>query len=95
VFHGWSDAEAVKVLQRFATAMERGYSKLLLHEKVIPLQGATPDVTAGDLTMMATFSARERTFHMWDEIFASAGLRVVKVWSSLMFPESIIEAELP
>lgn len=74
--------------------MERGYSKLILHEKVISDQHPTPDVTSMDLTMMATFSATERTQSMWGEMLAAAGMKINRIYTSPALFDAIIEAEL-
>lgn len=74
--------------------MQTGYSKVLLHESVITAVHPHPQTTASDLTMMMTMSAVERTEGMWKDLLASAGLKMVKVWSTPAAIESIIEAEL-
>ena len=84
----------MKVLRNFANVMERGYSKLLLHEKVISDRHPTADVTSIDMTMMATFSATERTQSMWREMLTAVGMKVNKFYISPALFEAIIEVEL-
>lgn len=40
VFHNWSDDGAIKILRNLAPAMEPGYSTLLIHDYVLPVQNA-------------------------------------------------------
>ncbi|MCJ1386033.1 hypothetical protein MMC17_009158 [Xylographa soralifera] len=94
VFHTWTNTDAMKVLHNLAEAMERGYSKLLLHEKIISDRHPTPDTTSMDLTMMAMFSATERTQSIWREMLTAANLKINKVYTSPTLFDAIIEAEL-
>lgn len=74
--------------------MTPGYSKLLVHDHVIPASHPHPHTTAFDLTMMVKLSALERTESMWQELLTSVGLRIVRLWTSPLAAQSIIEAEL-
>jgi len=60
--------------------MKPGYSKLLLHEMIIPEQGASPFHAMLDLSMMVFNGGMERTEKMWKELLSKAGLEVVQVW---------------
>lgn len=40
VFHNWSDEGAIKILGNLAPAMTPGYSTLLIHDYVLPIQSA-------------------------------------------------------
>lgn len=74
--------------------MEKGYSKLLLNEKVIPAEKPSRVATTGDTIMMATFSASERTQSDWERLLTEAGLKLVKVWQKKIYSEGVVEAEL-
>jgi hypothetical protein len=63
--------------------MKPGYSKLLLHEMIIPERGASPFHAMLDLSMMAFNGGMERTEKMWKDLLSKAGLEVVKVWLPL------------
>lgn len=75
--------------------MKPGYSKLLLHEMIIPEEGAPPFFAMLDMTMMAFNSGMERTERQWEALLDQAGFKVVKFWPP---PEQgadgIVEAEL-
>ena len=94
VLHDWTDDLAIKILKNVAEAMEKGYSKLLIHESLISSITPHARVTTSDLTMMACLSAKERTEAEWRTIVEEAGLKVVKIWRPAQSVESIIEVEL-
>lgn len=58
-----------------------GYSKLLLHEMIVPETGASGFHAMLDMTMMAFNSGMERTGKQWSELLDKAGFEVVKVWT--------------
>lgn len=94
VLHDWTDELATKILENIASAMERGYSKLLIHESLISSVKPLARVTVSDLTMMACLSAKERTEGEWRQLIKNAGLQVIKIWRPPQSVESVIEAEL-
>lgn len=94
VLHDWSDEPARKILEMLKPAMAAGYSKLLIHDHVIPGSHAHPQGTAYDLTMMVMVAALERSESMWCELLQSVGFRIIKIWASHLMAQSIIEAEL-
>lgn len=74
--------------------MEKGYSKILVNELVVPDIGASWSITSMDWLMMSLGSVRERTERDWHELFKSVGLRITKVWTYEQGTESLIEAEI-
>ena len=94
VLHDWSDEPARKILTMLRPAMTPGYSKLLVHDHVLPEVDPNPQATAYDLTMMVMVAALERSESMWRDLFASCGFRVVKIWASSLMTQSVIEVEL-
>lgn len=62
--------------------MKPGYSKLLLHEMIIPETGASPLYAMLDMTMMCFNAGMERTERQWRALLETAGFEVVKVWPS-------------
>ncbi|MCJ1432413.1 hypothetical protein MMC27_001769 [Xylographa pallens] len=94
VLHDWDDASSHRILTHLATAMERGYSKLLINELVVPDKGAAWSVTSMDWVMLALGAVRERTESDWRELLKSAGMKIVKIWTWEQGTESLIEAEL-
>lgn len=94
VLHDWHDGDAVRILASLAGALERDYSRVLIHESVVSAVRPQARVTTADLTMMAILSAKERTEEEFEKIITAAGLRVRHIWRPPHSPESIIEAEL-
>ncbi|KFY81900.1 hypothetical protein V500_10979 [Pseudogymnoascus sp. VKM F-4518 (FW-2643)] len=94
VLHDWPDDSATMILKNVASAMEKGYSKLLIHESLISRVNPLARVTVSDITMMACLAAKERTEIEWGEVIRNSGLRIVKIWRPPQSVESVIEAEL-
>lgn len=94
VLHDWEDTQATQILTHIAEAMEKGYSKLLIHESLVSSAKPLARVTTSDITMMACLAAKERTEAEWRQLIESVGLQVLKIWRPLHSVESVIEAEL-
>ena len=94
VLHDWPDDKCRLVLSNIVPALERDYSKILIHDAIIPSQGAGWQVTGSDLCMLALACAAERTAAQWRLLLGDVGLKLVKIWDCDGSPEKIIEAEL-
>ncbi|KAJ4299742.1 hypothetical protein N0V90_004988 [Kalmusia sp. IMI 367209] len=94
VLHDWSKSEAQMILKNLVPAMEKGYSKLLIYENVLPSTGVSILQAVIDISLMAVLSSAERSEVMWRELLESCGLKVLKIWEHPLAMESIIEAEL-
>ncbi|RYP62759.1 hypothetical protein DL770_009540 [Monosporascus sp. CRB-9-2] len=94
VLHDWPDEPARKILQMQKEALTPGYSTLLIHDHIAPEGSAHPHTTAYDLTMMVMVAGGERSESSWRVLLKSAGYKVVKIWSSPLAVQKIIEAEL-
>ncbi|KAK0513545.1 hypothetical protein JMJ35_003909 [Cladonia borealis] len=94
VLHDWTDEQCAEILANLKFAMTPMYSKLLIHEFVIPDTGAHWISTALDIMMMAVFSSRERREQDWRKILEGVGFRIIKIWTAEPGAESLIEAEL-
>ena len=94
--HDWPDNVCDSILAQIHAAMKRGYSKLLIHENVLPIKDAYWEASALDIVMLTLFSSRERTELDWRNLLENrAGFKVVNIWSGGKGVESIIECELP
>jgi len=71
--------------------MKPGYTKILIHDIIIPATGAYAADTRMDLIMMALFGARERTSAGWESLIKGAGLKIEKTWSAKGYQGSILE----
>ncbi|KAM3416030.1 hypothetical protein BST61_g9516 [Cercospora zeina] len=80
ILHDWSESYALQILQNLQTVMKPGYSKLLIHDLVLPDQGASQFQAAFDMVMMTFNAGMERSRTQWEELLRKAGLRVEGVW---------------
>jgi hypothetical protein len=60
--------------------MTPGYSKLLIHEMVVPETGATMTHAMLDIAMMCFGGGKERTAQQWRQLLEAAGLEVIEIW---------------
>lgn len=60
--------------------MKPGYSKLYIHEMIVPETQASAYVAMLDLTMMCFNAGMERTARQWTTLLNKVGLEVVKIW---------------
>jgi hypothetical protein len=94
--HDWPDDVCKSILAQVKAAMKPGYSRLLIHEHVIPETDAHWEATALDMVMLTLLSAQERTRAAWYNLIEKeAGLNINKIWSGGKGSQSLIECELP
>lgn len=74
--------------------MTPGYSKLLLHELILPDQGASSFQSILDLTMMTFNGGMERSQKQWRLLLERAGFEVIKFWIPEEDADGIVEAIL-
>lgn len=94
ILHDWPWEACQSILRNTVAGMKRGYSKILIDDLVLPNVGVAPKGAFLDLSMMALETGSERTAQEWYDLLGSVGLRIEKIWSSEVGPESLIEAEL-
>ncbi|PLB51574.1 o-methyltransferase [Aspergillus steynii IBT 23096] len=83
ILHDWSDEYCLKILENVTAVMTPGYSKLLVHEMIVPEQGASLFEGLLDMTVMAFNAGMERTKQQWRVLLEAAGLQVVSFWDSI------------
>ncbi|KAE8373714.1 S-adenosyl-L-methionine-dependent methyltransferase [Aspergillus bertholletiae] len=94
IFHDWSDDKARLILKNLIPAMERGYSKVLLEDYIIPDKNARALEGMTDIAVMVFCSGLERTRQRFTNLLESGGLKVTKFWTREANGQGIIEAEL-
>ncbi|KAL8725286.1 MAG: hypothetical protein Q9181_006468 [Wetmoreana brouardii] len=94
VLHDWDDASCHAILKNIVSAMEKGYSKILINELVVPDQSASWSVTSMDWLMLALGAVKERTEKDWRTMVEQVGLKVTGMWTKEQGSESLIECEL-
>lgn len=68
------------MLEQVKNAMTPGYSKLLIHDLIVPEKGADKFTAVFDLVMMAFNAGMERTETQWRQLLEKAGFEVIKAW---------------
>ena len=81
-------------MKNLATALKKGYSRVLLNEIVIKEEKPALAATSMDMMMLAHLGVRERTENDWIILLEQAGLKIVKIYTYAGVAESLIEAEL-
>ncbi|KAI0530327.1 sterigmatocystin 8-O-methyltransferase [Xylaria digitata] len=80
VLHDWTDYKCEEILSKVKEAMRPGYSKLYIHEMIVPETEASAYMSMLDLTMMCFNAGMERTARQWETLLRRVGLEVIKVW---------------
>ncbi|KAI0411727.1 sterigmatocystin 8-O-methyltransferase [Xylaria grammica] len=81
ILHDWPDHKCEEILTNVKNAMRPGYSKLCIHEMIVPDTQASTFVTTLDMAMMFLSGGMERTARQWKELLGRVGLEVTKVWA--------------
>lgn len=93
--HDWQDSQCNVILDRLKDAMTRNYSRLLIHESIIPEKNSSIKHVTNDLIMMSMFAAQERTESHWKSLLHASGFSITQIWHpSDGISEGVIEAEL-
>ena len=79
VLHDWPDKQVVEILTRLRGAMGSD-SLLLIEEKAMPETNVPLMAAVGDMSMMVSFAAAERTEKEYKNLLEQAGLELAMVW---------------
>ncbi len=80
VIHDWDDAAASALLFACRAAMAEGRSRLLLIERLLPDDAATPsDAALFDINMLVTVGGKERSASEYAALLAGTELRMTRV----------------
>lgn len=93
VCHDFTDQQCRDFLGNTAKAMN-STSSILIDDWVLPDYEAPIQGVSVDIMMMLLHAGLERSLSQWHKLLDSIGLRIVKVWPSKGFRESVIEAKL-
>ncbi|CAG8885294.1 unnamed protein product [Penicillium salamii] len=94
IMHDWSDDNCRVILNHTIAAMERGYSKILIEDYIVPDQNAGVKETLIDMVVMVWCPGIERTRQQWTDLLQSVGLTIGNFWLRDEHNKGIIEAEL-
>ncbi|KAF2427851.1 S-adenosyl-L-methionine-dependent methyltransferase [Tothia fuscella] len=92
VLHDWNDAKCLEILEATRPALDPDYSRLLIHEFVLPDVNAGPVESVIDLMMMTTLDGKERTEEDWYDLLGKAGFKIVNIWRAEVGTSAVIEA---
>lgn len=93
--HNWRKAKVKPILENIRDAMTPGYSKLLVHELVVPERNPSVWHATQDFNMMGLCATQERPESHWRYILDWSGLKITKIYYSQDdVSESVIEAEV-
>ncbi|KAF7862854.1 uncharacterized protein EAF02_010403 [Botrytis sinoallii] len=95
VLHDFPDDKCVVILTQLRKAMKPGYSKLFIHEQIVPRSGASVWAVTQDFNMMTLLGATERTRDCFVDVLSRAGLRVLGLYPALDgVSEGLVEVEV-
>ena len=80
VLHDWPDKQAKEILRNIRDAMDKD-SVLLINESTLPESNVSLWSAQIDFSMMALFSALDRTQKQFRELLESSGFELLKVWT--------------
>ena len=94
--HNWQDKECIAILTRIRKAMKPKYSRLIIHEQVMPDHGTHPWASVSDINQMGATASFERTKGDWAALLKEVGLEEPKFYfpkdpSSAVAIESILK----
>ncbi|KAJ6021441.1 O-methyltransferase family 2 [Penicillium herquei] len=92
ILHDWPDEQCQSILRHIVDAMEPGYSKLIIHETIIPDTNCDLPSACMSVMMMIQVAGFERSEKQWRELLESAGLSKVVFHQPPISGEGIIEA---
>ena len=72
--------------------MKPGYSKLLIHDLILPDTGANEYQTIFDMAMMTFNGGMERSRTQWERLLIEAGFEVMEFWVQDPDADGIVEA---
>ena len=84
ILHDWADEKCLLILKHIKAAMSPNYSKILIHDLVLPNQNASAYQCVWDLTMMTVNWGKERSERQWRILLEKAGFKHIK----FMVPDS-------
>lgn len=92
VFHDWSNEKCQSILLNIVDAMEPGYSRLIIHEHILPDVNCDLSSACMSVMMMVQVASFERSEKQWRGLLESVGLRQIRFYQPPATGEGIIEA---
>ncbi|KAJ5501179.1 O-methyltransferase family 2 [Penicillium expansum] len=92
ILHDWSDEHCRAILANIVDAMEPGYSRLIIHESILPDLNCDLPSACLSIMMMVQVAAFERSEKQWRDLLSSVGLTNIKFHQPPGSGEGIVEA---
>ena len=94
IYHNWSDEHYRTIFTNTAQSMEKGNSRILIDDYVLPNTGASYRGPSMDFLMLMYTSGIERTIREWVNLLESCNLEIIKVWGVDSGHEQVIESQI-
>ena len=80
ISHDWSETSLRTILEHIRDAMAPGYSRLIIHDWIVPEKNVPLFMAIQDLNMMCLGGGEERTEARFRKCTEAAGLTVSGIW---------------
>ena len=91
ILHNWADDKCKEILLNLKPALKKSYSKIFVFDLVIRNNEPSQISCAIDMRMLWNFGSGERSESDWQQLFASAGMKIRHIWYPSRDGASIIE----
>jgi len=92
IIHDWPESQALEILKRVYDAMEPGYSKLFIHDLILPDSQPTAMQCMYDMTMLTFNGGKERSRSQWKDLLSKAGFTEIHIWIDDENADGLVEA---
>ena len=92
--HDWDDESCRKILRMTISAMQPGYSRILINDMIMKDVGSDIFTAGMDIGMMCLMGGMERTRQQWHDLLDSVGLKIADIYELEEGGEGVIEATL-
>ena len=96
IFHNWPDSACHQILKNTVSALEPGYSRVIIIDVILPHKKVPKFNAFIDISMMA-FGGMERTEIQWRDLLQAVGLSIRNIRQperASHISDSVIEAIL-
>jgi hypothetical protein len=94
IIQDWNDEVHTQILKSIVPAMEKGYSKILINDFVVPRSRRSLGTNVSDCELISCLGARHRTVGEHTKLYEGAGLKITGIWCHPQSLDSLIELEL-
>lgn len=92
IIHDWPEKQCLDILAKLHDAMTPGYSRLLIHDLILPDHHANTVHCMYDMAMLSFNGGKERSRSQWTQLLNKAGFEIVKLWVDDENADGLVEA---